>query len=58
MRNPLADKVVQVKPSGIRKFFDIVSEIASFISLTMSKNLRIPDGGIVTIVSDNGFLTE
>ena len=27
MRNPLADKVVDIKPSGIRKFFDIVSEM-------------------------------
>ena len=25
MRNPLADKVVDIKPSGIRKFFDVVS---------------------------------
>ncbi len=33
MRNPLADKVVQLKPSGIRKFFDIVSEMKDAISL-------------------------
>lgn len=33
MRNPLADKVVQMKPSGIRKFFDIVSEMPDAISL-------------------------
>ena len=31
-------------------------EIASFISLTMSKNLRIPDGSISVITFDNGFL--
>lgn len=33
MRNPLADKVVEMKPSGIRKFFDIVSEMEDVISL-------------------------
>ena len=33
MRNPLADKVVDIKPSGIRKFFDIVSEMPHAISL-------------------------
>lgn len=33
MRNPLADKVVAIKPSGIRKFFDIVSEMSDAISL-------------------------
>ena len=33
MRNPLSDKVVQMKPSGIRKFFDIVSEMKDAISL-------------------------
>lgn len=33
MRNPLSDKVVKMKPSGIRKFFDIVSEMPEAISL-------------------------
>ena len=33
MRNPLADRVVEIKPSGIRKFFDIVSEMKDAISL-------------------------
>ena len=33
MRNPLSDVVVQMKPSGIRKFFDIVSEMPDAISL-------------------------
>lgn len=33
MRNPLSDKVVEIKPSGIRKFFDIVSEMPEAISL-------------------------
>lgn len=33
MRNPLSDKVIKIKPSGIRKFFDIVSEMPEAISL-------------------------
>ena len=33
MRNPLANKVVNIKPSGIRKFFDLVSEMQDAISL-------------------------
>ena len=33
MRNPLSEKVKVIKPSGIRKFFDIVSEMPDAISL-------------------------
>lgn len=33
MRNPLSDKVIDIKPSGIRKFFDIVNEMDDAISL-------------------------
>ena len=33
MRNPLSDVVIDIKPSGIRKFFDIVSEMKDAISL-------------------------
>ena len=33
MRNPLSDKIVKIPPSGIRKFFDIVSEMKDAISL-------------------------
>ena len=33
MRNPLSDKVVKIKPSGIRKFFDLVQEMPDAISL-------------------------
>ena len=43
MRNPLADKVVDIKPSGIRKFFDIVSEMQDAISLGVGEpDLSIP----------------
>ena len=33
MRKYLSDAVVNIKPSGIRKFFDIVSEMSDAISL-------------------------
>lgn len=33
MRNPLSKVVTEIKPSGIRKFFDIVSEMPHAISL-------------------------
>ncbi len=33
MRNPLSEKAVSLEPSGIRKFFDIVSEMPDAISL-------------------------
>ena len=33
MRNPLNEKIVSIPPSGIRKFFDIVSEMKDAISL-------------------------
>ena len=33
MRNPLSDVITTIEPSGIRKFFDIVSEMKDAISL-------------------------
>ena len=33
MRNALSKKIVDIQPSGIRKFFDVVSEIPDAISL-------------------------
>ena len=33
MRNPLSKTIVEIEPSGIRKFFDIVSEMEDAISL-------------------------
>lgn len=33
MRNPLSKKVIDIQPSGIRKFFDIVNEMEDAISL-------------------------
>ncbi len=33
MRNPISKQITEIKPSGIRKFFDIVSEMKDAISL-------------------------
>ena len=33
MRNPLSSTIVNIKPSGIRKFFDIAAEMDDVISL-------------------------
>ena len=33
MRNPLNQTITKIKPSGIRKFFDIVAEMPEAISL-------------------------
>lgn len=33
MRNPLSKKITEIKPSGIRKFFDVVNEMEGAISL-------------------------
>ena len=37
MRNPLSDTIVQIKPSGIRKFFDIANEMEDVISLSIGE---------------------
>lgn len=51
MRNPLADKVVEIKPSGIRKFFDIVSEMKDAISLGVGE----PDFDTPWHIRDEGI---
>lgn len=51
MRNPLADKIVEIKPSGIRKFFDIVTEMKDAISLGVGE----PDFDTPWHVRDEGI---
>ena len=51
MRNPLADKVVGIKPSGIRKFFDIASEMKDAISLGVGE----PDFDTPWHIRDEGI---
>ena len=53
MRNPLADKAVGIKPSGIRKFFDIASEMEDVVSLGVGE----PDFDTPWAVRDEGIYT-
>ncbi len=63
MRNLLADKVVDIKPSGIRKFFDIVSEMQDAISLGVGEPdfdtpWHIRDEGIYSLEKGRTFYTS
>ena len=63
MRNPLADQVVALKPSGIRKFFDIVSEMENAISLGVGEpDFETPwfirDEGIYSLEKGRTFYTS
>ena len=63
MRNPLADKVVDIKPSGIRKFFDIVQEMDDVISLSVGEPdfdtpWHIRDEGIYSLEKGRTFYTS
>lgn len=63
MRNPLADKIVEIKPSGIRKFFDIVSEMKDAISLGVGEPdfdtpWHIRDEGIYSLEKGRTFYTS
>ena len=63
MRNPLSDKVVNIKPSGIRKFFDIVQEMDDVISLSVGEPdfdtpWHIRDEGIYSLEKGRTFYTS
>ena len=63
MRNPLSDAVVEIKPSGIRKFFDIVSEMKDAISLGVGEPdfdtpWHIRDEGIYSLEKGRTFYTS
>ena len=63
MRNPLSDKIVDIKPSGIRKFFDIVSEMEDAISLGVGEPdfdtpWHIRDEGIYSLEKGRTFYTS
>ena len=44
MRNPLSKTITTIEPSGIRKFFDIVSEMDDAISLGVESRILIHRG--------------
>ncbi|MCH5256243.1 MAG: aminotransferase class I/II-fold pyridoxal phosphate-dependent enzyme [Lachnospiraceae bacterium] len=63
MRNPLSDKAVALKPSGIRKFFDIVNEMDDVISLSVGEPdfdtpWHIRDEGIYSLEKGRTFYTS
>lgn len=63
MRNFLADSIVQIKPSGIRKFFDIVTEMKDAISLGVGEPdfdtpWHIRDEGIFSLEKGRTFYTS
>lgn len=63
MRNPLNQKITEVKPSGIRKFFDIVSEMPDAISLGVGEPdfdtpWHIRDEGIYSLEKGKTFYTS
>lgn len=63
MRNPLNEKITTIKPSGIRKFFDIVSEMEDAISLGVGEPdfdtpWHIRDEGIYTLEKGRTFYTS
>lgn len=63
MRNVLSDRVVGIKPSGIRKFFDIVSEMKDAISLGVGEPdfdtpWHIRDEGIYAFERGKTFYTS
>ncbi|CVI67424.1 Putative N-acetyl-LL-diaminopimelate aminotransferase [Clostridiales bacterium CHKCI001] len=63
MRNPLSDKVVALEPSGIRKFFDIVSEMKDAIFLGVGEPdfdtpWHIREEGIYSLERGRTFYTS
>ena len=63
MRNPLADTIINIKPTGIRKFFDLVSEMKDAISLGVGEPdfdtpWHIRDEGIYSLERGRTFYTS
>ena len=63
MRNPLSETIVKIKPSGIRKFFDIASERKDTISLGVGEPdfdtpWHIRDEGIYSLEKGKTFYTS
>lgn len=63
MRNPLSEKVTVIRPSGIRKFFDIVQEMDDAISLGVGEPdfdtpWHIRDEGIYSLEKGRTYYTS
>ncbi|MBQ2644791.1 aminotransferase class I/II-fold pyridoxal phosphate-dependent enzyme [bacterium] len=62
MKNPLSNEIVKIKPSGIRKFFDLVSEMEGVISLGVGEPdfdtpWHIREEGIYSLTKGKTFYT-
>ena len=63
MRNPLSDIIVDIPPSGIRKFFDVVSEMKGAISLGVGEPdfdtpWHVREEGIYSMEKGSTFYTS
>lgn len=63
MRNPLSDVVTEIKPSGIRKFFDLVSEMKDALSLGVGEPdfdtpWHVREEGIYSLEKGRTFYTS
>lgn len=63
MRNPLSKKIVDIQPSGIRKFFDVANEMKDAISLGVGEPdfdtpWRIREEGIFSLEKGRTFYTS
>lgn len=63
MRNPLSQKIIEIEPSGIRKFFDVANEMEDAISLGVGEPdfdtpWRIREEGIFSLERGRTFYTS
>lgn len=61
MRNPLSKKIIDIQPSGIRRFFDVANEMKDAISLGVGEPdfdtpWRIREEGIFSLERDGHFI--
>ena len=60
MRSPLSKKIINIQPSGIRRFFDVANEMKDAISLGVGEPdfdtpWRIGDEGIFSLEKGRPF---
>ena len=63
MKNPLSENIIKIKPSGIRRFFDLVSEMKDVISLGVGEPdfdtpWHIREEGIYSLEKGKTFYTS
>ena len=63
MRNPVSNIIEEIQPSGIRKFFDVVSEMEDVVSLGVGEPdfdtpWHIREEGIYSLEQGRTFYTS